>query len=423
MGTIINPKYDNDSITLGYLKKALKEKGIDVTNKKDLVTNNYSSPPTSPYYKNSLLLQNNKIYKCIKDRLIGEFSWDDWTLVATDNSELKNFIDNTYSTDKITIQEQMDNKMESFYQTNDPSTNWTSNLEKEKHVGDYWYNTIDDKQWRYCRDTSTTIISYKWEQVNVPKTIYDLIDSKKSIYTAKPLNYKKDDLWIIEKELMDIDLPLGTTKNPIIKGDWVFCIKNNLIFDKNDWIKKDEDISKEFLEQHYYTSEVISEKFNVVNNTIDSKITKSKEEISLKVSQDYTTKIETNTAINDFGKRVDTVTTTVEKNTNTLSQLMIEKDNININISKIINDGVSKVKTETGYTFDKDGLNVSKTGEEMDNTIDNKGMYVRRDNTEMLGADSTGVRAENVTVRKYLTIGNHARIENYGNNRTGCFFV
>ena len=92
-------------------------------------------------------------------------------------------------------------------------------------------------------------------------------------------------------------------------------------------------------------------------------------------------------------------------------------------INQTLENGVSKIVTETGYVFDKEGLNISKTGEEMDNTITNEGVYVKKDSTEILGADTSGVRAENVTVRKYLTVGNHSRLENYGNSRTGCFYL
>jgi hypothetical protein len=50
-------------------------------------------------------------------------------------------------------------------------------------------------------------------------------------------------------------------------------------------------------------------------------------------------------------------------------------------------------------------------------------MFVKRNTTEMLGADATGVRAENLLVRKYLTIGNNSRFEDYESNRTACFYI
>ena len=78
---------------------------------------------------------------------------------------------------------------------------------------------------------------------------------------------------------------------------------------------------------------------------------------------------------------------------------------------------------ETGYTFDKNGLNIHKDGEDMHNTLNNKGMYVRRNSEDILVADSDGVNAINLTARKYLIVGKNARFEDYVSNRTACFYI
>ncbi len=96
---------------------------------------------------------------------------------------------------------------------------------------------------------------------------------------------------------------------------------------------------------------------------------------------------------------------------------------VSIRVGSILSDGVTKVKTATGFTFDENGLDISKDGEEMHNFIDNKGVYVKRDDVEVLGADSDGVRGENVWAKKYLKIGNNSRFEDYNTNRTGVFYV
>lgn len=92
-------------------------------------------------------------------------------------------------------------------------------------------------------------------------------------------------------------------------------------------------------------------------------------------------------------------------------------------ISETISNGVDSVTTSTGYTFNKDGLTISKTGEEMENKIDNTGMYVNRDNENILTANNEGVNAINLTARQYLTIGKNSRFEDYKENRTACFYV
>lgn len=100
-----------------------------------------------------------------------------------------------------------------------------------------------------------------------------------------------------------------------------------------------------------------------------------------------------------------------------------DAESVNIKVQNILDNGVDKVATTTGYTFDDDGLHISKTGEEMENRLDNTGLYVERDGEMVLQANNNGVEAENVTVRTYLTIGKNSRLEDYGDGRTGCFYV
>lgn len=95
---------------------------------------------------------------------------------------------------------------------------------------------------------------------------------------------------------------------------------------------------------------------------------------------------------------------------------------VSVQIRQILDNGVDKVTTETGYTFNSDGLRISKSGEEMDNKLDNTGMYVTRSGEPVLQANNAGVIAADVTVNNYLTIG-HARFEAYGTDRTACFYV
>ena len=107
----------------------------------------------------------------------------------------------------------------------------------------------------------------------------------------------------------------------------------------------------------------------------------------------------------------------------------LEQDNhgLSVRVSQIEENGTDKVETTTGYRFDKDGLWISKSGEEMENQLDNTGMYVRRSGKVILQANSQGVEATDVTVRNYLTVGDYARFEDYSNGtdrkRTACFWT
>lgn len=100
----------------------------------------------------------------------------------------------------------------------------------------------------------------------------------------------------------------------------------------------------------------------------------------------------------------------------------ISSEQLKITVEKILQDGVDKVYTTTGYSFDADGLKISKSGSEMSSVLDEDGLKIFRDNTEVLRVDNTGVNGINMTVRQYLIVGG-SRFEAYGYDRTGCFWV
>lgn len=107
-------------------------------------------------------------------------------------------------------------------------------------------------------------------------------------------------------------------------------------------------------------------------------------------------------------------------------EMKLDADAVNIVIEKKMADGVDRVETTTGYRFDADGLNITKTGEAMSNKLDHTGMYVKSNGDEILTANSEGVNATNLHAKTYLIIGagdGRSRFEDYGINRTGCFWV
>lgn len=110
-----------------------------------------------------------------------------------------------------------------------------------------------------------------------------------------------------------------------------------------------------------------------------------------------------------------------------MADLKVQAEDISIEVTKIVNYGVDKVTTKTGYTFGEDGLKIQKDGQEIENTLDHEGMSVQRGEEIMLKADKDGVIATDVKVRNYLIIGKHARFEDYNDGtdskRTACFWV
>lgn len=105
-----------------------------------------------------------------------------------------------------------------------------------------------------------------------------------------------------------------------------------------------------------------------------------------------------------------------------VSSLTQTAQNLSFRLESIQDNGVDKVKTSRGYTFDDTGLHISRNDSDMENLLDHSGMCVRRGGQVLLQADNRGVEAVDVTVRNYLIIGENSRLEDYEQNRTACFY-
>ena len=81
------------------------------------------------------------------------------------------------------------------------------------------------------------------------------------------------------------------------------------------------------------------------------------------------------------------------------------------------------VQTQTGFTFNQDGLNITKSGSDFSTVIDEDGMIIKNKSKVMLEVNNMGVDAINLTASQYLRVGN-TRFEDYKNKRrTGAFWV
>jgi hypothetical protein len=165
------------------------------------------------------------------------------------------------------------------------------------------------------------------------------------------------------------------------------------------------------------------DKVDSVESSLRSEITES--ETSLKrtahdISMEVSEKVRTE--LSDSIAGVDASVSELESKV----KMKLDADAVTIEVQKEIAKGVDRVVTKTGYEFGDSGLNISKSGEEMSNLLDHTGMYVKRDDKEILTANNIGVATENLHTRKYLIIGENggrSRFEDYGIDRTACFWV
>ena len=166
-----------------------------------------------------------------------------------------------------------------------------------------------------------------------------------------------------------------------------------------------------------------------------AKVDKANKRIDLVVSEaeSNSSKIssleQTTNSIKASVTEIETINDKVEGMSEDVAQLTskvnasITSEQVRIEIEKELENGVSKVSTSTGVTVDENGLTVDKANSEMKTTISDNGMTIRKNSEEVLVANNVGVNAKNLHATTYLIIGNNSRFEDYGTNRTGCFWI
>lgn len=199
-------------------------------------------------------------------------------------------------------------------------------------------------------------------------------------------SYKQKSLWQYDEEEFD------TAKNPSSLGE---VLKKT--YAKVDKINKQIDIVAS-------ESNANSEAISILQLNTDS--------ISASV-----TKVEQTTAdaLKNINEEIATITSKVNST--------ITEEELNIIISSALENGVNKVETSTGFTFNEEGLMVSKSDSEMKTSITEDGMTVYKNDEAVLIANNTGVNAVNLHATTYLIIGTNSRFEDFGDKRTGCFFI
>lgn len=104
-------------------------------------------------------------------------------------------------------------------------------------------------------------------------------------------------------------------------------------------------------------------------------------------------------------------------------EVAVTPEDVTIAIKQEAEKGTNKVTTNTGFTFNDEGLTITKNTSEMSTQITEDGMTVSKDGNEVLTANNKGVKAIDLHAKTYLIIGKNSRFEDYEENRTGCFWI
>ncbi len=171
-------------------------------------------------------------------------------------------------------------------------------------------------------------------------------------------------------------------------------------------------------------------------NLIEGRIEQVVEETT-----ENTSKISEHTqSINEIKNGVENVETLLEEETTTIKnrvETIENSTNYAITVTEEMQiNGVSKVRTETGYTFDKDGLTVSKEGAETKTILNELGLSVKdatgSEDENLLFAgynEETGetiVKSKNMTIEKMIKIGANTLIKDFEDELglgTGVFWI
>ena len=152
----------------------------------------------------------------------------------------------------------------------------------------------------------------------------------------------------------------------------------------------------------------------------------AKDSINASVSQITENQSGLNSALTDLQNAFTDQNTANDEQFDTLTQKVessMTSEQVHLAISTELSKGVDKVTTSTGFTFNEAGLTINKSDSEISTNIDEDGMSIYKNNEEVLTADNTGVTQINATIKQYLIVGRNSRFEDYGSDRTGCFWI
>lgn len=207
----------------------------------------FVTTPYPPYDVGDLWTDGADLFRCNNPKAEGQtYARSDWGLATkyTDDTALWDFINNDFADMVEGFTDQIDGKIESWFQTTDPSTAWTTEAEKRKHVGDMWYNSTAKTLKRYHEatymiiDPSTGKMSavFNWQTIEDQTAIdayeaasnaQDTADRKRQVFVAQPYGpYDEGDLW----------LRSWTDTSGVARKDLYRCVTARASgFNINDW--------------------------------------------------------------------------------------------------------------------------------------------------------------------------------------------
>lgn len=310
--------------------------------------------------------------------------------IGATQDEFDKFVDETYKNQMSNIQAQIDGQIQSYFYdyeptlTNVPASEWTTEDDKIKHMGDLFYNSETGLGYRFSYIDNTWV----WEELkdtDVGRALanaenaLNVANNKRRVFVVQPTPpYDVGDLWI--------------TDNKELKS----CIiaKNIGDYEETDW---QDFVYKEQIEN-------ANELINTVNESV-AQLTIEKDNINATVSETIT-RLE-----NDYmtTEQVEAENQTMKDDLDIIKQqqasMELTSSGLQIQIDEINNNGVKTVKNTT-VDVDEDGVTVGKSDSEFSTTMSNTGTYMYSYDKQIAKYDKDGAEMYNLTVQNEAIIGN-----------------
>ena len=167
--------------------------------------------------------------------LAGNIETNSETLIKVEN-ELNNFVFSTTASLE-NMENEIDGKVATWYYSgipslsNSPANEWATDEERNKHIGDLYY----DKSTGYCYRFQHSSNTYSWENIKdeqiveslaIANAAKDTADGKRRIFTSQPTTpYDNGDLWVqgTNGDIKVCQIPRA--EGNYNEGDWVIASK------------------------------------------------------------------------------------------------------------------------------------------------------------------------------------------------------
>ena len=273
-------------------------------------------------------------------------------------NELNNFVIATGKNLKE-LQDQVDGNITTWFYSgvptdvNEPASTWTTDTEKNNHLGDLYYDKDTGYAYRYSLDNET----YSWIKITdndvtqalaIANSAKDTADSKRRVFVVQPTTpYDVGDLWIKDEELYRCQ----TTK------------ASSETFEENDWI-----IATKYTDDT--RANQVGEDLTILSGTVT--------EIKRNVNSLSSTMTDTTKLVDGQGEKIGDLQVQQSKVSQTVNDFDISIKNVQKSL-ETANGTIQTLEgtiTDMSFNFSTKGLKIGTSADGNNSLYDNKGIRV-----------------------------------------------